>query len=72
MSTIINRIKTQIKRDGKLPEHLEVLKLYNLMITYPSLKNNMLWNLLTTFDSKSSTYSVKPEFKKLTVEFNKL
>ena len=72
MSTIINRIKTQIKRDGKLPEHLEVLKLYNLMITYPSLKNNMLWNLLTTFDSKSSTYSVKPEFKKLIVEFNKL
>ena len=46
MSTIINRINLQIKRDGKLPEHLEVLKLYNLMITYPSLKNNMLWNLL--------------------------
>ena len=70
MSKILKRIEYQIKRDGKLPEHLEVLKLYNAMINH-KLSSSLLWSLLTdlTFDKNhNTTYSVKPAFKKLIVE----
>lgn len=67
MSKVLNRIKAQIKRDGELPEHLEVLKLYNLMIAN-NLRSTILWNELTNcrFDQGYlHVYSVKPEVIKL-------
>lgn len=70
MSKILDRLEAQVKRDGNTPEHVEVLKLYNTMIKYPSLSSTMLWNQLTKFDSKTSTYSINPEFKQLMKEFN--
>lgn len=70
MSKVLDKINYQIKRDGNLPEHLEVLKLYQIMIKHPSLNSNMMWSLVTSWNPKTSTYSINPEFKQLLQEFN--
>lgn len=72
MSKVLNRINLQIKRDGKLPEHLEVLKLYNFMIKN-KLTSTLLWNELTNckFDENYNyIYSVKPEVINLIKSWN--
>lgn len=62
MSKVLNQIKYQIKRDGELPEHLEVLKLYNTLIKC-NLGTSILWGLLTKskWEKDQYTISVKPE-----------
>lgn len=72
MSKVLDRLNFQIKRDGELPEHLEVLKLYNLLIK-SNICTAMLWNLLTNckFDKNDNhIYSVKPEVIKFIKSWN--
>lgn len=70
MSKVLNIIKAQIKRDGELPEHLEVLKLYNFMVNN-KLSSATMWNEITKFTySPFCSYSIKPEFSKLIKHMN--
>jgi hypothetical protein len=72
MSKVLDRLNFQIKRDGELPEHLEVLKLYNLLIK-SNICTAMLWGLLTNckFDKNHNHgYSVKPEVIKFIKSWN--
>lgn len=72
MSKVLNRIKAQIKIYGELPEHMEVLKLYNFMVNN-NLSSTMLWNELTNakFVNGTFVYSVKPQVLKLLKTWNK-
>ena len=72
MGKVLDRLNFQIKRDGKLPEHVEVLKLYNLLIEC-NIGSTMLWDLLTNckFDKNDNhIYSVKPEVIKFIQSWN--
>lgn len=72
MGKVLDRLNFQIKRDGKLPEHVEVLKLYNLLIEC-NIGSTMLWGLLTNckFDKNNNyIYSVKPEVIKSIQSWN--
>ena len=69
MSKVLNVIKAQIKRDGELPEHLEVLKLYNFMVNN-KLSSKLMWNEITKFTYSPCSYSIKPEFSKLIKHMN--
>lgn len=72
MSKVLDRINNQIKKYGELPEHMEVLKLYNFMVNN-DLSSTMLWNELTNakFISGTLVYSVKPQVIKLLTTWNK-
>lgn len=72
MSKLLDRLQRQIKLDGPLPEHLEVLKLFNYLANTKSLNSTFLWQMITnvSYDSKNNRrYSIKPEFKKLLNEW---
>lgn len=72
MGEVLDRLNFQIKRDGNLPEHIEVLKLYNLLIEC-SIGSTMLWGLLTNckFDKNHNyVYSVKPELLRFIKSWN--
>lgn len=71
MSKVLKQIERQIKRDGEMPEHLEVLKLYRLMIAN-DLSSSLLWDLLTTcsFDKDyNRTYAVRSGFSQLVADY---
>jgi len=73
MGKVLDSIQAQIKRDGLTKEHVQVLKLYNMLIS-KGLTSSIMWGEMTncTFVRYGQAsyqahrvYSIKPAFLSL-------